>query len=204
MRIEFMKRSWFLVAAVCSVSCFASLQEGACAQDRESLIDVASYRSLVADHKGYRVGDVLTVYVQETTRAKSQAATDASSRLEMDAALRSISTDYGANLGIVGSNASGAQTTRLGELRTQLSVRVTAVEPNGDLRIEGGQQLVVNGERQRIYVTGLVRAEDISAENAVWSNRIANAHLELDGVGVVSASQRQSLLYRLFKWLRLI
>jgi flagellar L-ring protein FlgH len=174
------------------------------AQDRESLVDTALYRSLVADHRAYRVGDVLTIYVLEATRAKSQAATDANSRLDLEAGVRSPNVDYDAGLGIGGMNSAGAQTTRLGELRTQVSARVIAVESNGDLNIEGAQQLVVNGERQRIRITGLVRPEDISADNAVWSNRIANAHLELDGVGVVSESQRQSVLYRVFKWLRLM
>jgi flagellar L-ring protein precursor FlgH len=81
---------------------------------------------------------------------------------------------------------------------------VIAIEPNGNLRIEGEQSLIVNGERQKIRITGMVRPEDISAANTVWSNRIANADLELLGVGVVSESQRQSVLYRVFKWLRLM
>lgn len=174
------------------------------AQERESLIDPLTYRGLVADHRAQRVGDVLTILVLETTRAKSQAATDASSRLDLDAGVRSPNVDYDAGIGIGGANSAGAQTTRLGELRTQISARVIAIEANGDLRIDGAQMLIVNGERQRIRITGLVRVDDISADNTVWSNRIANADLELDGVGVVSESQRQSVLYRLFKWLRLM
>jgi flagellar L-ring protein FlgH len=78
------------------------------------------------------------------------------------------------------------------------------VEPDGTLRIAGEQTLRVNGELQKIRVSGLVRPEDISAENTVWSHRIANADLELLGVGVVSESQRQSIFYRVFKWLRLM
>lgn len=91
-----------------------------------------------------------------------------------------------------------------GELRTQVSVQVVALEPDGSLRIEGMQTLTVNGENQRIRLKGLVRPQDVSAQNTVWSNRIANAELELDGVGIVSESQRQSAIYRLFKWLRLM
>lgn len=188
----------FMIAVVSAIPLDAR------AQDRESLVDPASYRSLVADHRAYRVGDVLTIYVLEATRAKSQAATDASSRLDLEAGVRSPSVDYDAGFGIGGMNSAGGQTTRLGELRTQISARVIAVESNGDLSIEGAQQLVVNGERQHIRITGLVRPEDVSVDNAVWSNRIANANLELDGVGVVSESQRQSVLYRVFKWLRLM
>ncbi|WP_421567156.1 flagellar basal body L-ring protein FlgH [Stenotrophomonas sp. PD6] len=170
----------------------------------QSLIEPERYRALAADHRAYRVGDVITVFVAEATRARSQAATDASSRLELNAGLRTPTTDYNADLGIGGSNSGGAQTTRVGELRTQVSVQVVAVDPDGGLRIEGWQNLTVNGENQRIRLKGLVRPQDVSAQNTVWSNRIANAELELDGVGIVSESQRQSVIYRLFKWLRLM
>lgn len=170
----------------------------------QSLIEPERYRALAADHRAYRVGDVITVFVAEATRARSQAATDASSRLDLNAGLRSPTTDYNADVGIGGSNSGGAQTTRVGELRTQVSVQVVAVDTDGGLRIEGWQNLTVNGENQRIRLKGLVRPQDVSAQNTVWSNRIANAELELDGVGIVSESQRQSVIYRLFKWLRLM
>ena len=174
------------------------------AAQAQSLVEPERYRALAADHRAYRLGDVITVYVAEATRAKSQAATDASSRLDLGAGLRSPSTDFNADVGLSGSNSGGAQTTRVGELRTQVSVQVVALEPDGSLRIEGAQTLTVNGENQRIRLKGLVRPQDVSAQNTVWSNRIANAELELDGVGIVSESQRQSVIYRLFKWLRLM
>jgi flagellar L-ring protein FlgH len=191
-------------AGLAACGLFASLCAPVSAQDRESLIDPAAYRGLAADHRAYRLGDVVTVFVLEATRAKSQAATDATSDLDMRVGLASPSTQYNATLGLGGSNSGGAQTTRLGELRTQISAQVIEVEPDGTLRIAGEQTLRVNGELQKIRVSGLVRPEDISAENTVWSHRIANADLELLGVGVVSESQRQSIFYRVFKWLRLM
>lgn len=181
-----------------------SAASGAHAQQFESLIDPVTYRSLASDHRAQLPGDVITVYVLEATRARSQAGTDASSELQMSAHLDAPSTQYDASLGIGGSNSAGAQTTRLGELRTQISTRVVAVEPNGLLHIAGEQNLTVNGERQRIRLSGVVRPVDISADNIVWSNRIAHAELELVGVGSVSESQRQSIIYRAFKWLRLL
>jgi flagellar L-ring protein FlgH len=191
-----------LAALVFALSAATSMP--AFANERESLIDPSQYRGLAADHRAYRVGDIVTIYVLEATRAKSQAATEAGSDLDLDVGLSSPSTQYNANLGLSGNNASGAQTTRVGELRTQVSAQVTAVEINGSLRIAGEQSLIVNGERQKIRITGLIRPEDINADNTVWSNRIANADLELLGVGVVSESQRQSIFYRVFKWLRVL
>ncbi len=188
-----------------ALSCFLLLSGlQALAQERESLIDPANYRGLAADRRAYRVGDLLTVYVIEATRARSQAATDASSSLGVDAGLASPSTDYQASLALSGRNVGGAQTTRVGELRAQVSAQVVEAVSPGLLRIEGIQSLVVNGERQRIRLSGLVRTEDIAADNTIVSNRIANADLELVGAGVVSESQRQSILYRVAKWLRLM
>lgn len=169
-----------------------------------SLIDAGTYRGLAADHRAHRVGDLVTIQVLEATRARSQAATEAGSDLDLGVALRAPSTQYDASLGMSGGNASGAQTTRLGELRTQVSARVIEVQPNGVLRIAGEQALVVNGEEQRIRITGLVRPEDIDRANAVWSHRLADAQIELVGIGVVSESQRQSVIYRVLKWLRVL
>lgn len=174
------------------------------AQSAESLIDPVSYRGLAADHRARHVGDVITVYVLEASTARSQAATDASSDLDLRAGLSSPTTQYNAALGIGGGNSAGARTTRTGELRAQISTRVVAVAPSGDLHIAGEQTLTVNGERQLIRLSGVVRPADIAADNTVWSHRIAQADLELVGKGVVSESQRQSVFYRLFKWLRLM
>ncbi|WP_245626409.1 flagellar basal body L-ring protein FlgH [Stenotrophomonas ginsengisoli] len=186
--------------------CLIGATQGAQATEpvRQTLVDIENYRPLIADHRAFRVGDVLTVYVSEATRAKSQAATDASSQLALGASLSSPSTDYSAKAGLSGSNGAGAQTTRSGELRTQISVQVVDARPDGTLAVEGAQTLLVNRERQHIRLRGLVRPQDIAADNTVWSHRIANAEIELDGVGDVSASQRQSLIYRTLKWLRLL
>lgn len=176
----------------------------AAADDQQSLIDTESYRGLAADQRAYRVGDLLTVYVLETTRARSGAATDASSDTGVRIGISSPNTRYDASAGISGGSNAGAETSRIGELRAQISVQVQAVRPGGVMEIEGLQSVVVNGEHQQIRLRGLVRPEDVSSGNTVWSHRIADAKVELTGIGVVSESQRQGLLYRVFKWLRLM
>lgn len=171
---------------------------------QESLIDPDAFRGPAADRRAFREGDLLTVYVQEATRARSGASTDASSDLGIRVAVDSPNTNYSAGAGLSGSSGGGAETARVGEVRAQISVRVIRVHPGGVMEISGEQSLVVNREQQRIRLSGLVRPEDVSSANTVWSHRIAEANVELTGVGVVSESQRQGLVYRLFKWLRLI
>lgn len=170
----------------------------------QSLVDPDAFRGPAADQRAWRVGDILTINVQETTRARSGAATDASSDSGVRVGLRSPSTGYDASIGLSGGSAGGAETSRIGELRAQISVRVTAVEAGGIMAILGEQDLLVNGERQRIRLSGLVRPQDVSAANTVWSHRVADARVELTGVGTVSESQRQGLVYRALKWLRLL
>lgn len=170
---------------------------------RQSLIEPDSYRALAADSGAHRVGDVLTVYVLETTRARSGASTDAGSELQLRGEAGSSSNRNGGSASLSGSNRGSAQTSRVGELRAQISVRVVEMV-DGMLRVEGSQTLAINGERQRIALSGLVRPEDVAPDNTVLSHRIAEAQVELDGAGVVSGSQRQSIVYRAMKWLRLL
>jgi flagellar L-ring protein precursor FlgH len=171
---------------------------------QESLIDPAAYRGLAADQRAYRVGDILTVKVLEAARARSGAATDASSDVHVRAAAATNGFQGDAMGALAAGNTGAAETSRVGELRTQLSVQVLAVAADGTLTVEGAQSLVINGEDQRIMLSGLVRPGDIAADNSVWSHRIANARVEFSGTGVVSESQRQSIVYRALKWLRLM
>lgn len=188
----------FLAAVVLGLAPVAT------AQQRESLIEPGQYRGLAADHRAYRTGDLITVYVLEVSRARSQAGVDANSDLNLGVSLHSPSTRYDATLAAGGGHSGGAQTVRAGEVRAQISAQVVDVGPQGQLAIEGEQTLLINGERQRIRLRGLVRPEDIAADNSVLSQRIANADIELVGVGVVSEGARQSVVYRALKWLRIL
>lgn len=174
------------------------------AQARQSLIEPSTFRGPAADQRAHRVGDLLTVLVMETTRARSQAATGSDRDTGIGIALSSPSTDYNMDLATRGKSKGTAETTRVGELRAQITVKVVAVEDNGLMRISGSQVLLVNREEQRITLSGVVRPEDISSANAVWSSRIADADVALNGKGVVSESQRRSLVSRVFQWLGLL
>ncbi len=168
-----------------------------------SLIDPDRYQPLAADVRAHREGDTLTVLVLESTRASSRAGTEAAGEVGVDIRLADPANTWSAGANIGGRNRGAGGTSREGEVRAQLTVRV--VGHDGPLlRVSGEQQLLVNGESQRIRLTGLVRPQDITADNTVVSSRIADASIEFTGEGVVSEASRRSLLYRLFNWLRLI
>lgn len=200
MKIESLRRGSLLPATcLCVALCIAAGTRASA----QSLIDPASFRGPAADQRAYRVGDVLTVLVLETTSARSQAVTDSDRSTAITAGLTTPHINYNANLGVQGKHNGAAETTRIGELRAQITVRVTAVEANGLMRISGNQSLVVNGENQHITLSGLVRPEDISTANTVLSTRIADADVALSGKGVVSEAQRRSLITRVLGWLGL-
>jgi flagellar L-ring protein precursor FlgH len=171
---------------------------------RQSLIDPATFRGPAADQHAHRVGDLLTVLVLETTRARSQAATGSDRDTDLGIDFSSPSANYNMALGAHNKTKGTGETTRIGELRAQITVRVIAVEPNGVMRIAGSQVLTVNKEEQRITLSGLVRPEDITAANTVWSSRIAEADVSLAGKGTVSSAQRRNIISRVFSWLGLL
>jgi flagellar L-ring protein FlgH len=195
-----------IVSLVITLLLGSIIAQDVVAQSSQSMIDPATFRGPAADQRAYRVGDVLTVYVLEATRARSQAGTDAENSAGFAADFTTSAGHYNGNgsVGLQGKTKGAAQTTRVGELRAQISVRVDSIESNGLMRIKGTQLLEVNKEQQKITLTGLVRPEDISSGNIIWSNRIADAQVSLAGKGIVSESQRKGLIAKIVTWLRIL
>jgi flagellar L-ring protein precursor FlgH len=165
------------------------------------------YKPLTADSRAFRVGDTLSVLVVETSSAASSA--DTGTRRNTEAALsgsvqtRTIDRRAEVNLAAENNFAGGARTARTGKLLAQIAVTVVAVEPNGDLRIAGDQLLDINDEQQRIRIEGRVRRQDIGENNAVVSNRIADARIYYSGEGVLAEGQRPGFIARVLRWLGL-
>ncbi len=161
-------------------------------------------RSLYADRKAVKEGDVLTVLIYESTTASSRADTktsksDSASTKPGVGPLLSLLPEWSVS-GKTGSQASGT-TTRSGTLVGKISVVVKEVLPSGNLKVEGARTVGVNGEKEKIVLTGIVRPEDVSAENTVASTAIAEAEIHYEGKGPVGSKQREGLLTKLLKWL---
>jgi flagellar L-ring protein precursor FlgH len=169
-----------------------------------SMFDQQTYRPLVADQKAFYVGDVLTVVIQEVATASSSA--DLRARRTFSVAASASSADsapHSASANTATTSNGVGTTDRTGRLLAQLTVRVTGVEPSGDLLVSGRQSLKINGEEQRIVLSGLVRRRDVADDNTVLSSRIADARIEFDGRGFVTDQGRPGWLARLFTLLGL-
>jgi flagellar L-ring protein precursor FlgH len=156
-------------------------------------------RSLVADFRASRVGDLVTIRVDESPEAKGDADT------KMD---RESSTQLGMNKlfgfaeAIQRSNPKSSfngqgETSRTSRVQGSISARVRQLLPNGDLFLEGTKVLMVNDEELHIYVSGVVRPEDIEQDNTVASGLIADAQIEFTGRGVLTDNQRQGWFSKL-------
>jgi len=167
----------------------------------DSLYSDNQFRSFVADHRAYRVGDSLTVVVTEMATATSTAKTKTAKDGSLSAFLRGQNTNYNLGVGVGDQFEGGGQTERTGKLLARLTVTVQGIEAGGDLQIKGEQQIEVNNERQWIALSGRVRPKDIAADNTVVSTRISDARIEYVGKGPLGEKERPGILTRILSWL---
>jgi flagellar L-ring protein precursor FlgH len=162
-----------------------------------------SFPALVADRRAERVGDSLTIIINENNTATNSATTNSSKSTGLGGQFNSPTTNQSAQLGLSSEFAGSGQTGRTGRMVAQLSVVVDAVLPNGDLHVTGNQSLNINGERTRIKLSGRVRLADISSANCVYSTSLADAVIDYDGKGFVARSAQPGIVGRIFSWLGL-
>ncbi len=161
--------------------------------------------SVYKDKKAFKIGDVLTINVQEAASASHRADTRAqksSSNSVSFGSQRSTGVPF-QDFGISGREdfRGGGRSVRDGTLTGRITVRVTDVLPNGNLVINGNRVITVNDERQVMEITGIVRPEDVTAENSVLSTLVADAQIKYTGRGAISEKQRLGLFSRLLSML---
>lgn len=170
----------------------------------ESLYREEEYRPLTADHKAYRVGDMLTVQVFENSSASTSADTGTHRRNTVAGELGHASGRAArAALAVNGDFDGGGTTQRTNRVLATLTVSVREVLANGELRIGGEQLLLINREQQKVILAGRVRPQDISDGNVVLSTRIADARITYLGEGEVSERQQRAWWRKLMDWMGL-
>ena len=137
------------------------------------------------DRRASDVGDILTVQLTEDFAAsKSQSASAAKSdsfSVDLPAILDANGND--ANLTVATTFSGTGAAAQRNSLRGQISVTVTQVHNNGNMEISGQKKLLLNNGDEYIRLSGIIRPEDITADNIIVSNRIANAQISYIGAG---------------------
>lgn len=158
-------------------------------------------RGFFKDQRAHRIGDILTVNVTIDDRAQLSNQTSrgrsSTNSAGLGAAVGSIfggfapelpTTDVDISSGI---NDSGMGSVNRSEsLETQVAAVVTQVLPNGNLVIEGHQEVRVNFEVRDLVVAGIVRPEDIGSDNTIESSKIAEARIAYGGRGQITDVQQ--------------
>jgi len=82
-----------------------------------------------------------------------------------------------------------------------MTIKVIAVNDNGDLVIEGSRVMDVNSDKETLFLSGIVRQKDISPYNSVYSYQIGDAQVSFKGKGQTHDGARPGLLVRFFNWI---
>lgn len=162
-----------------------------------------SNSSLFADHRAHAVGDILTILISESstaTRAGS-ASNSKSSSSSMSAGSGVFTFLNGASFGGSDSFSAKGSINNTNTVSGKITVTVQEIKPNGNLVVGGKQSIKQNGEEQVINITGVVRPEDISADNTISSYYVADAQIRIDGHGPMARKQRQGILSQIFNFL---
>jgi flagellar L-ring protein precursor FlgH len=182
--------------------------EGASTTPGSTWVGYSTMTDLTRDPRASRIDDVVTIIVAESasavttgntqTQRKSTSTTSISSfpgiKSPAATALLSSLPKISGDTELNGQGSTSRTTT----LKTNLTARVVHVLPNGFLVLQGTKNVQINSEWQTVTVRGVVRPADLTADNTVSSDRIAQLEVKLDGKGVVNdAIRRPNFLYRL-------
>ena len=160
-------------------------------------------RAFFKDQRAARIGDILTVTVNITDKANIANETQRSRTAKDDSGI----TDF------IGAETLGAQAkkvlpgriltadstsssdgkgsvNRQEALQTNVAAVVTQLLPNGNLVVEGKQEIRVNFEIRELIVAGIVRPEDIQSDNTIDSSKIAQARIAYGGRGQITDVQQ--------------
>ncbi|MDP3269472.1 MAG: flagellar basal body L-ring protein FlgH [Legionella sp.] len=162
------------------------------------------YRPLIADRKATMPGDILTVIVLETSNAQTGADLSSSKELKTALSVGYNKNNHEVEFGLKGKGRVAAKTGRNGKIKASLTVRIKELFPNNTYLVEGIQMITINGEQQRIVLSGIVRPEDISPQNTILSTRLADAHITYAGDGSVSNSQTRNYFYKVLSFVGLV
>jgi len=178
---------------------------------------VAQRGTFISDMKvRFAPGDIITVLVRENIDAEtdSQLNTEKESTLEAEADAADNATFTGPDalidlpvgvlpnwdIEVENEHEAEGNTARTNRLIMTITCTVTRVHPNGNIQVEGQKRVTVNRDDSLLLVSGMARTRDVTAQNTVDSNLLANAVFELKGQGPLWNNERRGIFTRLLDW----
>ena len=155
------------------------------------------------------IGGIITVAVQERINASQQATLIGQKQLQnqhrwafpqgFKTGAPNLQGQFQAQSQMQANDLGS--TTRVGVIQFLVSARIEDILPNGNLIITAHKNFRVNDEENEMVLTGVVRQNDVSADNMVDSSRIADMRIDVMGTGPVSARATAGIMTRIFNFL---
>lgn len=172
-----------------------------------TIFQAATADSLFVDVKARRVGDTITILLNERMQASKSASTDASKTSDFDSGSPILfgntpkvdgepvlENSWGVEQDFSGEGSS-SQSNRLDG---SITVTVYDVLPNGNLMVRGEKWLTLNQGEEYVQISGIIRPTDVSKENTVPSFKVADARITYSGNGAIADANSPGLLSRIF------
>jgi len=164
---------------------------------------------LFADRKAMKVNDIVTVQIVESTSASSTGtkslAKDSESTLGpgvftyggKDKNMNKLNSGMNNYLGLgasftsASSFAGSGNNNRREDFTTKITGRVIKILNNGNYFISGKKELLINGEKQEVQISGVIRPDDINPQNTILSTQIADAKILYKTEGDIGRSTNE-------------
>jgi len=177
----------------------------------QSLWHDETAKSMFVDKRAGAVGDIITVLVQENSTSTKNNETTTERSSSLTAAITSFLYSPGAS----GLMTKGGQLPALAynsdakhdgkgsinnaeNIIASIAVRIVEVLPNNNFMIEGKRETAFGGEHQSIILRGMVRADDVSSTDTVFSYNVSDATIQIIGRGAITDSTRKAWFTRIW------
>ena len=172
-----------------------------------SLLPTSGSMALFVDRKALRVGDLLTIRLEESTSSSKSAETairkETKAELGNPRLLGSLIKGSGAGdllTSVESENdfKGNAESDQSNSLDGTITAVIARVLPNGLMQVQGEKWLQLNRGEEFVRVSGLVRPEDVDGNNTISSSRLADARIAYSGTGELADSNKAGWLTRFF------
>lgn len=171
-----------------------------------SIYNAATANNIYGDGRAFRVGDIITINLQESTQSSKSSTTsvDKSNATSVGAGtafghtVKALGNPLSASLNSSNSFSGKGTSDMSNSLTGNITVTVHEVRPNGTLLVRGEKWLTLNQGDEYLRISGIVRPQDIDESNTVVSTKLADARISYSGTGAVHESNVMGWLARFF------
>ena len=182
------------------------------AANNGSIYQAGFEQNLYSDRKAFRVGDIITITLNERTQASKNANSQIAKNSKAELGLTSLfgagvntnnpfgDGDLSLSAGYSGDRATkgDSKAAQGNTLTGSITVTVADVLPNGIIAVRGEKWMTLNTGDELVRIAGMVRADDIATDNTVPSTRVADARITYSGTGSFADASQPGWFDRFF------